>query len=185
MTKDEIAIVLEKHVKWLRGEPSGERANLDGANLTRADLYEANLTRADLYEANLAKPDGSDPAHLPKFSIVPSDGQFTAWKTVYRKDGSRAVLRLRVPPKSKRVSSLVGRKCRVEYARVLSAETLDGAPLDETFRSYRGPTEGEHVDYSVGDVIRCHEWNDDIRIECAPGIHCFITKQEAIEYEFS
>ena len=27
MTKDEIAIVLEKHVKWLRGEPSGERAN--------------------------------------------------------------------------------------------------------------------------------------------------------------
>ena len=68
MTKEQIAIVLEKHGKWARGEDGGERANLyganlyganldganlDGANLTRANLYGANLTRANLYGANL------------------------------------------------------------------------------------------------------------------------------------
>lgn len=30
--------ILEKHVKWLNGDPTGKRANLTGANLTGANL---------------------------------------------------------------------------------------------------------------------------------------------------
>ena len=58
MDKQELKAILGKHLKWLRGEDGGERANLFGANLSRADLsganlFEANLSGANLFEANL------------------------------------------------------------------------------------------------------------------------------------
>jgi len=58
-TAEQLAEILEKHAKHLRGDPVGERANLSGANLSCADLYGANLyganlSCADLYGANLS-----------------------------------------------------------------------------------------------------------------------------------
>lgn len=48
-----------KHLKWLRGENGGKRADLSEADLSRADLsradlFGANLSRADLSEADLS-----------------------------------------------------------------------------------------------------------------------------------
>ena len=57
MTQEELKVVLEKHQKWLQGEPGGERADLQMANLQWVDLQEANLQRADLREANLQRAD--------------------------------------------------------------------------------------------------------------------------------
>ena len=54
MDKQELKAILGKHLKWLRGEDGGERANLFGANLSRADLSGANLSRADLSGAKNA-----------------------------------------------------------------------------------------------------------------------------------
>ena len=59
MDKQELKAILGKHLKWLRGEDGGERANLSGAYLSRANLSgaylsEANLSEADLSEANLS-----------------------------------------------------------------------------------------------------------------------------------
>ena len=59
MDKQELKAILGKHLKWLRGEDGGERANLFEANLSRADLsganlFEANLSRANLSGANLS-----------------------------------------------------------------------------------------------------------------------------------
>ena len=192
MNQADLKKILDAHREWAENGygSKGTRAYLSSADLSSADLSGANLLGANLLGANLSsadlsKPDGTEPALFSRFLIVPSAGQFTAWKTVCRTNGDRAIFMVRVPPRARRISSIVGRKCRVEYARVLSAETLDGTPLEgETFYSYRGPTESEHIEYHVGDVIRCHEWNDDIRIECAPGIHCFITRDEAAEYNF-
>ena len=48
ITQEELSIVLEKHGKWLRGEPGGERANLRGANPRGADLDDVDLRGADL-----------------------------------------------------------------------------------------------------------------------------------------
>ena len=45
--------VLNNHLKWLKNDPAGRRANLYGANLYGADLRGANLYGADLYGANL------------------------------------------------------------------------------------------------------------------------------------
>lgn len=42
MDKQELKNILDKHLKWLRGENGGKRADLFGANLSRA-----NLSRAD------------------------------------------------------------------------------------------------------------------------------------------
>ena len=57
MDKQELKAILGKHLKWLRGEDGGERANLSGANLSGAYLFEANLSGADLSRANLSGAD--------------------------------------------------------------------------------------------------------------------------------
>ena len=52
-TKKELKIVLDKHLKWLKNEKDGERADLGEANLAGANFRYANLERANLSEANL------------------------------------------------------------------------------------------------------------------------------------
>ncbi len=48
MNKDEIKTVLELHVKWLKGEEGGSRADLSDADLSGANLSDADLSGADL-----------------------------------------------------------------------------------------------------------------------------------------
>ncbi len=45
---------LARHLKWLRAEDGGARANLSGADLSGANLYGANLSRANLSGADLS-----------------------------------------------------------------------------------------------------------------------------------
>ena len=45
--------VLNNHLKWLKNDPAGRRANLYGADLYGADLYGADLRGANLYGADL------------------------------------------------------------------------------------------------------------------------------------
>ena len=54
VSQEELAKILEKHKKWLDGDPDGERANLSWANLSDADLSDANLSDVDLSDANLS-----------------------------------------------------------------------------------------------------------------------------------
>ena len=53
MTKEELALILDKHKKWLNDDPDGERANLRGADLSGANLRGANMSGADLRRANI------------------------------------------------------------------------------------------------------------------------------------
>ena len=62
MDKQELKNILDKHLKWLRGENGGKRADLSRAdlsraNLSRANLSGANLSRANLFGANLSEAD--------------------------------------------------------------------------------------------------------------------------------
>ena len=52
-----LANILELHLKWLRSEKGGVRANLSDANLSRADLSRADLRGADLSDADLSDAD--------------------------------------------------------------------------------------------------------------------------------
>ena len=178
--------ILESHAKWLMNDPEGERANLQDADLRGADLQDANLRGANLWGANLqdanlqgANLQGADlrgadlrGAKLPYFAILPESGQFIGWKKV-----KGAVLKLLIPEDAARTNSLVGRKCRASKVFVLEAFPKNEAR--QVFFSKYNPS----FVYEVNRTIIPNNYNPDIRVECAEGIHFFITRQEAEEYE--
>ena len=48
MDKENIIKCLEKHLKWLKDEEGGEKADLYSADLRGADLYSADLSGANM-----------------------------------------------------------------------------------------------------------------------------------------
>ena len=165
MTRDEILAAVMAG-KSLRG------ANLTRATLTGTNLRSAHLRSADLTDAILTG------ANLGHRSIVPDTGAFRVWKKLAK----GALCCLLVPAEARRMSSLVGRKCRVEYADVLSITDGDGRPVGECLSSYVPGGLGPMLRYVVGQRVVPDAYDDDIRVECSHGIHCFITKAEAEEY---
>ena len=57
MTKEELALILGKHKKWLNDDPDGKRAYLSDADLRRVDLRGADLSDADMRGANMRGAD--------------------------------------------------------------------------------------------------------------------------------
>ena len=57
MDKQKLKNILDKHLKWLRGENGGKRADLSGADLSGADLSGADLSWANLSGADLSGAD--------------------------------------------------------------------------------------------------------------------------------
>ncbi len=211
-TVDELKAILAEHGKWLRGDGGSRanlsRANLSGADLSRANLYGANLSRADLsganlyganlsganlYGANLSRADlsranlsganlsradlsGADLSgadlygvlHLPAFQICQGD------LIVYKKVAGKIVT-LAIPKDAKRTACIVGRKCRAEYAVVLEIE--GHAPVKSN-----GCGNGIETVYEEGREVRPDSYDDDIRVECSHGIHFFLTREEAQDF---
>ena len=188
--------ILEKHQKWIVGAADGKRANLSGAdlsgaNLYEANLYEANLSGADLYGANLrgANLRGANLSRadlreaeielelINKFYPIccPEVGSFIAWKKVR----GNLIVKLEVTETAKR-SSAFGRKCRCSEAKVLDIQNLDGTSVDDVTVAYS--THDSNFAYRVGETVQVDNFDEDRRNECAPGIHFFITRQEAVEY---
>lgn len=97
MDSNKLKDILGKHLKWLRNEVGGIRANLRGADL----------------EISLVN----------KFFPLccPEHGSFIAWK----KSRDNYIVKLEVTENAKR-SSAFGRKCRCSEAKVLAIETIDG-----------------------------------------------------------
>jgi len=164
-------------------------ADLRGADLSGAYLRSADLSGADLRSAYLigACLSGADfrSAYLSgaknfnvysagfDFRVCPPSGEFEAWKSA--SDG--AIVKLKIPRWARRVSSVVGRKCRAEFAIVLSIEDRNGKPLESaTSRHDSGFT------YRVGKIIKPDSYDDSALVECSNGIHFFITRKEAVEW---
>ena len=193
MTAKDIKDILDKHLKWLKDEDGGERANLCGANLRDADLRGANLRGANLRGANLrganlrdadlrgANLRDADLRGVP-IEIVnkicplacPESGAFEGWK----KANGGYIVKLKITEIAKR-SSATGRKCRCSEAIVLAIENEDGTAADvDTVESVYDAD----FKYTVGDTIRVNNFDENRLNECAPGIHFFITRQEAVDY---
>ncbi|HEY1870488.1 MAG TPA: DUF5758 domain-containing protein [Chitinophagaceae bacterium] len=137
------------------------RANLSGANLFGANLFGCNLSEADLTEAL-----NSDLAQA-QTSICP-EGNLVGWKICKNK----VIVKLLIPQKAKR-SNATGRKCRTQYAQVLK---VFGA--EEGISTY-----DEKTIYRKGETVKCDNWNPDRFTECGGGIHFFLTRIEAENYE--
>jgi hypothetical protein len=156
------------------GEADLGEADLSGANLREADLRGADLSEADLGEADLGE--GKEAATLPMFWILPEEGAFIGWKAI-----PGYILKLEIPAAAKRTSNLTGRKCRAEFVNVLeifNEEDGSPAPDDTEGHSWWSPA----TVYKKGATVDADGFDDDIRIECAQGIHFFITRKEAEEF---
>ena len=154
-------------------------ADLCGANLYGADLRRADLRRADLYGADLRRADlcganlrgAKNLPHIP--TACPSDGAFEGWKKV-----GGALVHLLIPADARR-SSAASTKCRCDKAQVLDITRLsDGERLSEVVNNRYLNS----VTYKVGEVVLPDSFDEDRWNECSNGIHFFIDKQEAINY---
>ena len=163
-------------------------ANLTGANLTGANATWANLTGANLTGANLTNTDmqyvGLERIHIDEDTInkyfplvCPSEGSFIGWKKVR----NNMIVKLLIPEDAKR-SSAFGRKCRCNKAVVLSIESIDGTPAKENYIA--SSIINSDFTYKVGETVSVSNFCTDRKMECAPGIHFFITREEAVEYSF-
>ena len=74
------------------------------------------------------------------------------------------------------MQSLVGRKCRAEFARVISIEGGESVLSN-------GCGHGPVTTYNEGEIVKADSYDDDIRVECSHGIHFFLTKREAEEWQ--
>ena len=177
--------ILDKHLKWLRNEDGGERANLSWANLSGADLSGANLSGVNLSRADLSGADLSRANLLGAkieldllnkvFPIAcPETGAFIAWK----KCANNTVVKLEILEDAKR-SSAYSRKCRCSAARVLAIENIDGTPYKENAVSSQRDSK---FIYTVGKIVKVDDFDEDRRNECSTGIHFFITRQEAVDW---
>ena len=196
-TQDVLNKVLELHKKWLNNEEGGIKANLHEANLSGANLYEANLYEADLRRANLKWADlyganlkganlkGADLRRANLNGAVGLGQQVVAGEGVligYKKaqvQGKQIVLKLVIPKSARRVNAIGSRKCRCDKAKVLAAFNLDGTPTEESvFYSEHNSA----FTYTLGSEVTEPNYDPSDRIECAQGIHFFITFSEAKEY---
>ena len=156
------------------------RADLVRADLRGADLYEADLRGADLRGADLVRADlrganligARNVPYLPM--ACPDEGEYTAYKKVR---GNYIVV-LHVPSYAKR-SSALGRKCRCDKADVIRIDNLDGsmANVSTVYSSY-----DSNFKYTVGETVTVENFDDNRWNECAPGIHHFMNRQEAVNY---
>ena len=80
---------------------------------------------------------------------------------------------------SKRAHKLGSRKIRAEKVKVVEIVDMNGNPFEGVAMS---PTHSSKIEYRKGKEIFVDNFCDDIREECVPGIHGFLTIQEAKEW---
>lgn len=86
-------------------------------------------------------------------------------------------MELEIPSDALR-SSATSRKCRASKAKVISITSMDGT---ETYDSIESDYDSSFI-YSVGETVEVSDFCEDRWNECAPGIHHFITRDEAVGY---
>ena len=159
-------------------------ANLNGVDLRNADLREANLFRANLKDANLfgvnlknanisyAKINANTKIDYP---IACSEtGSFIG----YKKAGYEYIVKLQICGDAKR-SSATTKKCRCSKALVLAIENIDGS--DSGLQEIESGFDHCFV-YRIGEIVEVLDFDDNRWNECAPGIHFFTDRQDAVAY---
>jgi hypothetical protein len=136
-------------------------ANLRFANLRYADLRSANLSSADLrFAKNLSVITQAE-------TVITPEGDIIGWK----KCRENVIIKLLIPSKAKRSNSTT-RKCRAEYVKILD---VLGAKKGISIHN-------EKVEYIKGNTVKCDKWGKNRFEECSGGIHFFLTKIEAENY---
>ena len=167
------------------------KACLRYANLRKADLRKADLSEADMYEADLKEANllGTNLKNTNTVCAVinedtkidypitcPETGSFIG----YKKAVSGKIVKLQICEDAKR-SSATTKKCRCSKALVLAIENIDGS--DSGLKGIASIYDPSFI-YRVGEIVEVSDFDDNRWRECAPGIHFFMDRQDAVEYEF-
>ena len=194
MTQNELNKIIESHQHYLNKDIDGWESmradlsykNLSGLNLRNANLHEAklssaNLRDADFREANLSNADLSG-AYISEDTKIdypiacPETGSFIG----YKKAVYGYIVKLQICKDAKR-SSATAKKCRCSKALVLAIENMDGS--DSGLHGISSIYDPSFV-YRVGEIVEVSDFDNNRWNECAPGVHFFMDRQDAVEYEF-
>lgn len=166
-------------------------ADLCDADLRDADLYRADLRGADLHGADLRGADlyGADlhraydvQLSIAKISILPDEGDIIGWKKAWTDNEmppTPVIVKLLIPADAQR-SNATGRKCRASTARVLDLQDKQGNSLPPDTTAYS--SYDTDFTYKKGETVHVENFDTNRWNECAPGIHFFITRIEAVKY---
>ena len=151
---------------------------LCGADLRDAGLCGADLSGAGLCGARLCGARNIPALTIAKTSIIPDEGDVIGWKKALAEDGTQIIVKLLIPTDAQRSNS-TGRKCRASKARVLDIQDMNGNSLNDTIAH---SSHDEGFTYKVGETVQVDDFDTNRWNECAPGIHFFITRIEAVTY---
>ena len=151
-------------------------ANLSGANLSGANLCDAGLSGANLRCANLRCAKNIDSIIWSLYTSFyplqcPENGSYIGYKKA-----QGLIVELEIPADALR-SSATSRKCRASKAKVLSISDVDGNPSGEQVVS----DYDSNFVYVVGETVEVSNFDTNRWNECAPGIHHYITRAEALK----
>lgn len=159
-----------------------------------------NFTRCDLTGVTFTDCK-ADVRTTGYYQVCPEKGEYTAFKkaivvtnnkgktvtTQYQNNKyhgktifNYVIVELKIPADAKR-SSATTRKCRASKAEVISITSIDGK------KKYKKAlaAHSQSFAYEVGKTVIPHNgFSKDRWAECAPGIHHFITRREAVDYTF-
>ncbi len=150
------------------------RADLRDANLSGADLRKADLREANLRNAYLSGTDLSEDTKIDCPIACPETGSFIG----YKKAICKKIVKLQICEDAKR-SSATTKKCRCSKALVLAIENMDG--FDSRLQEIESRYDPCFI-YRVGEIAEVPDFDNDRWNECAPGIHFFMDRQDAVEY---
>ena len=156
MTREELETVLGNHLHWLKED-------VEGWEDMRADLRYADLSGANLSGADLSGAKGA----LIEFR----KGKMLTEDIIgYKKCRDDVIVKLLIP-RGAIVFSINGNKCRTNKAKVLEIEGAD-----------RAMSQHKYMSYYVGDEFTVYDFNCEYNVECASGIHFFMTREKAMNY---
>lgn len=164
------------------------QANLRNAIFDYSDLEGVWFSGAHCYNADFGNAKNMDLIHIDEYTEhmflrCPSEGSFIGWKKARCiVDGFKrqCIIKLEIPADALR-SSATTRKCRCSKAKVLDIVTVGENPMhidcalshwDSTFM------------YLVGKTVEPRSFDPNRWKECAPGIHFYLTKEEALHHAF-
>lgn len=152
-------------------------SDLRGCNLRGSDLRGSDLRGSDLCCSYLrgCKLEGIrvDKNTRGYFMVCPEKGEFIG----YKKCRDDRIVTLKIPEDAKR-SSATTRKCRCSKAVVLNIESIDGS----VNYIYANSRYNIGFIYEIGETVEVEDFCEDRWEECAPGIHFFMTREEAVLY---
>ena len=162
-SETELRDILEKHKLWRWKKAGGKRADLSNADLRGADLRGAK---------------NIDDIIWNRFTAVYPMQCLESGAFIGYKKASRRIVKLEICEDALR-SSATTRKCRCSNAKVLEIQNYDGTRSDLT--SVASDYDHSFI-YTVGEIVEVKNFDINRWEECAPGIHFFITRDEAVKY---